>query len=74
MSQEPWGLCGGTPPAVGACCAIAKVAPTIVSTSESISAKSILVFILIPSAVKNSLGHSEGAESSLGFAAQFLRI
>ena len=39
---------------MGACCAIVKVAPTAVSTSESISAQSILVFILILFAAKNS--------------------
>jgi hypothetical protein len=58
---------------VVACCAIVKVAPAIVSTSESTSAKSILVFIIIPSAVNNFLGHSEATESSLDFAAHFLR-
>jgi len=60
-------LSGATPGPVPACCAIVEVAPTSVTTSENISARSILVFILFLSALKHLLRHAEEAESLPGF-------
>ena len=65
MSHGPCGLGGRTPGLVLACCAIVKVAPTSVSTTEIISARSILVFIFILSALNNGPRHFEDSESPL---------
>src|ERR1039457_1689711 len=73
MSHGPRGLGGGTLGPVWACCAIVEVAPTRVSTSESISARMILVFILILSTLENWLAIPKRQNLASVFAAQFLR-
>src|SRR5271156_3029925 len=67
MSHVPCDLAGGTPDPVGACCAIVKVEPTRVSTSGSKFATSILIFIVILSALRDWLRRSNKTESHLGF-------
>jgi hypothetical protein len=73
MSHVPRGLVGGTPDPVGVCCAIVKVEPTRVRTSGSKCATSILIFIVILSALKNLLRRPNKTESRLVLAAEFLR-
>jgi hypothetical protein len=74
MSHGPCGLAGGMPGLVSACCAIVKVALTMVSASESIFPRWILVFMLYPVCPLNWLQNPKETDLAAVLAANSFEL